>query len=145
MAISTIQEAIEDIKNGKMVILVDDEDRENEGDLYIPAQMCTPESINFMAKFGRGLICLALTQKRAQELQIPMMTQFNAAMHRIAITQLRCRSLGQAYVAKRIVAGDTKTEAIRALRRRLSDEVFGRLQADEAARASSERVVRAAA
>jgi transposase len=71
--------------------------------------------------------------------------QLNAALHRIAITQLRCPSLGQAYVAKRIVAGDTKTEAIRALRRRLSDEVFRRLQADEAARASSERVVRAAA
>jgi transposase len=71
--------------------------------------------------------------------------QLNAALHRIAITQLRCPSLGQAYVAKRIAAGDTKTEAIRALRRRLSDEVFRRLQADEAARASSERVVRAAA
>jgi 3,4-dihydroxy 2-butanone 4-phosphate synthase/GTP cyclohydrolase II len=69
-----------------MVILVDAEDRENEGDLYIPAQMCTPEAINFMAKFGRGLICLAMTQERAEKLQIPMMTQFNAAMHRTAFT-----------------------------------------------------------
>jgi transposase len=71
--------------------------------------------------------------------------QLNAALHRIAITQLRCPSLGQAYVAKRIAAGDTKTEAIRALRRRLSDEVFRRLQADEAARVGLEGVTRAAA
>jgi len=84
--ISSVEEIIETVRNGKMVVLVDAEDRENEGDLYIPAQMCTPESINFMAKFGRGLICLTLTQERAEELQIPMMTQFNAAMHRTAFT-----------------------------------------------------------
>jgi transposase len=71
--------------------------------------------------------------------------QLNAALHRIAITQLRCPSLGQAYVAKRLAAGDTKTEAIRALRRRLSDEVFRRMQADEAARAATESVSRVAA
>jgi transposase len=71
--------------------------------------------------------------------------QLNSALHRIAITQLRCPGLGQAYVAKRLAAGDTKTEAIRALRRRLSDEVFRRLQADEAARAGMEGVARAAA
>jgi transposase len=71
--------------------------------------------------------------------------QLNAGLHRIAITQLRCPSLGQTYVAKRIAAGDTKTEAIRALRRRLSDEVFRRLQADEAARAAAESVALAAA
>ncbi len=71
--------------------------------------------------------------------------QLNAALHRIAITQLRCPSLGQAYVAKRLAAGDTKTEAIRALRRRLSDEVYRRLQADEAARAAAEGVARVAA
>ena len=71
--------------------------------------------------------------------------QLNAALHRIAITQLRCPSLGQAYVAKRIAAGDTKTEAIRALRRRLSDEVFRRLEADEAAQAVTESVASAAA
>jgi 3,4-dihydroxy 2-butanone 4-phosphate synthase/GTP cyclohydrolase II len=84
--ISPIEEIIETVRNGKMVILVDAEDRENEGDLYIPAQMCTPEAINFMAKFGRGLICLTLTQERAEKLQIPMMTQFNAAMHKTAFT-----------------------------------------------------------
>ena len=71
--------------------------------------------------------------------------QLNAGLHRSAITQMRCPSLGQAYVAKRLAAGDTKTEAIRALRRRLSDEVFRRLQADEAARAASASVARLAA
>ena len=72
--ISDIEECIEDARNGRMFILVDAEDRENEGDLFIPAQMCTPQAVNFMAKFGRGLICLALTQERANALQIPMMT-----------------------------------------------------------------------
>ncbi len=84
--ISSVEEIIDTVRNGKMVILVDAEERENEGDLYIPAQMCTPETINFMAKYGRGLICLAMTQKRAEELQIPMMTQFNATPHRTAFT-----------------------------------------------------------
>jgi 3,4-dihydroxy 2-butanone 4-phosphate synthase / GTP cyclohydrolase II len=84
--ISSIEELIDHARNGKMVVLVDAEERENEGDLFIPAQMCTPEHINFMAKHGRGLICLALTQERAEALQIPMMTQFNAAQHRTAFT-----------------------------------------------------------
>jgi len=84
--ISSIEELIEDARNGKMFILVDAEDRENEGDLVIPAQMCTPEAVNFMAKHGRGLICLALTQERANELQIPMMTQVNGTPNRTAFT-----------------------------------------------------------
>ncbi|MBU6297563.1 MAG: 3,4-dihydroxy-2-butanone-4-phosphate synthase [Alphaproteobacteria bacterium] len=84
--ISSIEELIEDARKGKMFILVDAEDRENEGDLVIPAQMCTPQSINFMAKHGRGLICLALTQERANELQIPMMTQVNGTPNRTAFT-----------------------------------------------------------
>ena len=58
--LSTIEEVLDDASNGRMLVLVDDEDRENEGDLVIPAQMATPEAINFMAKYGRGLICLAL-------------------------------------------------------------------------------------
>jgi 3,4-dihydroxy 2-butanone 4-phosphate synthase / GTP cyclohydrolase II len=64
-AISQLPEIIEDARNGRMFILVDAEDRENEGDLVIPAQMCTPQAVNFMARYGRGLICLALTQERA--------------------------------------------------------------------------------
>ncbi|MDE2462263.1 MAG: 3,4-dihydroxy-2-butanone-4-phosphate synthase [Alphaproteobacteria bacterium] len=84
--ISSIEELIEEARNGRMFILVDAEDRENEGDLVIPAQMCTPQAINFMAKYGRGLICLALTQERANTLRIPMMTQVNGAPHQTAFT-----------------------------------------------------------
>src|SRR5438105_485622 len=82
--ISTLPEIIEDARNGRMFILVDAEDRENEGDLVIPAQMCTPQAVNFMAKHGRGLICLALTQERASALSIPMMTPVNGTPHQTA-------------------------------------------------------------
>jgi len=84
--IAQIEDVIEAARNGKMFILIDAEDRENEGDLVIPAQMCTPEAINFMAKYGRGLICLALTQERAQQLQIPMMAPINGSPHGTAFT-----------------------------------------------------------
>ena len=84
--IAQIEDVIEAARNGKMFILIDAEDRENEGDLVIPAQMCTPEAINFMAKHGRGLICLALTQERAQQLQIPMMAPVNGSPHGTAFT-----------------------------------------------------------
>jgi 3,4-dihydroxy 2-butanone 4-phosphate synthase/GTP cyclohydrolase II len=83
---SPIEEIIEEARNGRMFILVDDEDRENEGDLVIPAQMATPEAINFMAKFGRGLICLALTPERIEELGLPLMAQKNASRHGTAFT-----------------------------------------------------------
>ncbi|MFZ4761848.1 MAG: 3,4-dihydroxy-2-butanone-4-phosphate synthase [Alphaproteobacteria bacterium] len=72
--ISSAEEIIEAARNGHMVILVDDEDRENEGDLVIPAQMATPEAINFMARFGRGLICLALPRQRVENLGLPLLT-----------------------------------------------------------------------
>jgi len=75
MAISSIEEVIEDIRNKKMVILVDDEDRENEGDLVMAAEKITPETINFMARYGRGLICLTLTPERAEELALQPMPQ----------------------------------------------------------------------
>jgi 3,4-dihydroxy 2-butanone 4-phosphate synthase / GTP cyclohydrolase II len=84
--ISKIEDVIEDARNGRMFILMDADDRENEGDLVIPAQMCTPQTINFMAKFGRGLICLALTQDRANALNIPMMTQVNGTPNQTAFT-----------------------------------------------------------
>ena len=73
--LSPIEDIIEDARNGKMFILIDDEDRENEGDLVIPAQMATPDAINFMATHGRGLICLSLTRERTQQLGLPMMPQ----------------------------------------------------------------------
>ncbi|KCZ97896.1 riboflavin biosynthesis protein RibA [Hyphomonas polymorpha PS728] len=76
-AISSIEEIIEDARNGRMFILVDAEDRENEGDLIIPATFATPEAVNFMAKHGRGLICLAMTQERAHTLALDMMTRNN--------------------------------------------------------------------
>jgi 3,4-dihydroxy 2-butanone 4-phosphate synthase/GTP cyclohydrolase II len=83
---SAIEEIIEEARNGRMFILVDDEDRENEGDLVIPAQMATPEAINFMAKYGRGLICLAMTRQRCEDLRLPLMAQHNASRLHTAFT-----------------------------------------------------------
>ena len=84
--IAQIEDVIEAARNGKMFILIDAEDRENEGDLVIPAQMCTPDAVNFMAKYGRGLICLALTQERAERLKIPMMAPVNGTPNQTAFT-----------------------------------------------------------
>src|SRR4030043_1212459 len=84
--LATISEAIEDIKAGKFVIIVDDESRENEGDLAIAAEKVTPEAINFMAKEGRGLICLPITGQRLDELGIPLMVQHNTSRHSTAFT-----------------------------------------------------------
>ena len=84
--VSTINEAIEDIKNGKMVILVDDEDRENEGDLCMAAQHVTPKAINFMAKHGRGLICLSMAGELADRLNLPLMTTNNRSQFGTAFT-----------------------------------------------------------
>ena len=79
MGICKTEEAIEDFKQGKMIILADDEDRENEGDLTIAAEFITPEIINFMAKYGRGLICLPMTNEMADKLELPLMTQRNGS------------------------------------------------------------------
>jgi len=84
--LSDIEEVIQEARNGRMFILVDDEDRENEGDLVIPAQMATPDAINFMAKYGRGLICLALTTERVQELGLPLMSRQNQSRLETAFT-----------------------------------------------------------
>ncbi len=86
MPIAKIEAALEDIRQGKMVILVDDEDRENEGDLAMAAELVTPEAINFMAKEGRGLICLSLTQERADFLELPLMVQENSSSFGTAFT-----------------------------------------------------------
>jgi 3,4-dihydroxy 2-butanone 4-phosphate synthase/GTP cyclohydrolase II len=75
--LATIEEAIEEFRNGRFVIIIDDEDRENEGDLCIPAQFSTPDAINFMARYGRGLICVPMTTERFHDLHIPMMTSNN--------------------------------------------------------------------
>ncbi len=85
-AISKIEEIIEDARNGRMFILVDHEDRENEGDLVIPAQMATPDAINFMATHGRGLICLTLPGERIDALGLPLMASHNSSRHETAFT-----------------------------------------------------------
>ncbi|KWT72438.1 3,4-dihydroxy-2-butanone 4-phosphate synthase [Hyphomicrobium sulfonivorans] len=85
--LSPISEILEDMRNGRMVVLVDAEDRENEGDLVIPAQMATPDAVNFMARYGRGLICLTLTGARARELQLQAMVGTNRSRNRTAFTQ----------------------------------------------------------
>ncbi|MDD2853139.1 MAG: bifunctional 3,4-dihydroxy-2-butanone-4-phosphate synthase/GTP cyclohydrolase II [Desulfuromonadaceae bacterium] len=86
MSVATIEEAIEDIRQGKMVILVDDEDRENEGDLTLAAEAATPENINFMAKYGRGLICLTLTSDKCDELGLRPMVRDNTSPFETAFT-----------------------------------------------------------
>jgi 3,4-dihydroxy 2-butanone 4-phosphate synthase/GTP cyclohydrolase II len=85
-AISSVDEIIEDARNGRMFILVDHEDRENEGDLVVPAQWATPDAINFMATYGRGLICLAMTSDRIQELGLQLMSTNNSSRHETAFT-----------------------------------------------------------
>lgn len=86
MTLSLIEEAIEDIRAGKMVILVDDEDRENEGDLTLAAEFVTPEAINFMARYGRGLICLSISEAKAKQLQLPPMVHDNSSPFGTAFT-----------------------------------------------------------
>ena len=81
-----IEEIIEEARNGRMFVLVDDEDRENEGDLVIPAQMATPDAINFMATHGRGLICLTLTRERTEALGLELMSRSNGTRHETAFT-----------------------------------------------------------
>ncbi len=85
-ALASVEEIINEAKNGRMFILVDDEDRENEGDLVIPAQMATPDAVNFMARHGRGLICLTLSSDRVRTLGLPLMAQHNGTRHSTAFT-----------------------------------------------------------
>ncbi len=84
--LSSTAELVEEARAGRMFVLVDDEDRENEGDLVIPAQFATPDAINFMARYARGLICLAMTQTRVDQLGLPLMSQSNATRHQTAFT-----------------------------------------------------------
>jgi len=84
--LSSPEELIDEARNGRMFILVDDEDRENEGDLVIPAQMATPDAINFMARYGRGLICLAMTRARVDQLGLDLMSRSNGTRHETAFT-----------------------------------------------------------
>src|SRR5262249_50578237 len=84
---ATVEDAVEEIRQGRIIVLVDDEDRENEGDLAMAAEKVTPEAINFMAKYGRGLICLPLTEDRCDELHLPLMSPINTSVHGTAFTE----------------------------------------------------------
>jgi 3,4-dihydroxy 2-butanone 4-phosphate synthase / GTP cyclohydrolase II len=86
-AFCSVEEAVEEIRQGRMIVLVDDEDRENEGDLTLAAEKITPEAINFMARFGRGLVCLALTEQRCEELNLPLMSPINTSVHKTAFCE----------------------------------------------------------
>jgi 3,4-dihydroxy 2-butanone 4-phosphate synthase / GTP cyclohydrolase II len=91
---ATVEEAVEEIRQGRMVVLVDDEDRENEGDLTMAAEKMTPDAINFMARYGRGLICLPLTEDRCDELRVPLMSPINTSVHGTAFTEAIDARLG---------------------------------------------------
>ena len=84
--LNSVQEAIEDIKNGKVVIVVDDENRENEGDMICASECITPETVNFLAKHARGLMCVALTEERCKELNLNLMVENNTSHHQTAFT-----------------------------------------------------------
>jgi 3,4-dihydroxy 2-butanone 4-phosphate synthase/GTP cyclohydrolase II len=84
---ATVEEAVEEIRQGRMIVLVDDEDRENEGDLTMAAEKITPEAINFMARYARGLICLPLTEERCDELHLPLMSPINTSVHGTAFCE----------------------------------------------------------
>src|SRR5438445_1703530 len=84
---ATVEGAVEDIRQGRMIVLIDDEDRENEGDLAMAAEKITPEVINFMAKYGGGLICMPPTEDRCDELHLPLMSPINTSAHGTAFTE----------------------------------------------------------
>ena len=84
--LDTIPEALEELKKGKLIIVVDDEDRENEGDFICAAETITAETVNFMASKGRGLICVALSEKRGEDLKLDMMVNRNTSLHETAFT-----------------------------------------------------------
>ena len=117
-AFSSIEEAIEDIRRGRMVVVCDDENRENEGDLTIAAQFATPEAINFMAKHGRGLICLALTAERCDELGLDLMAAKNESPFQHRLHRLRRgargghhRDLGRTTARTRSRSPSTRTRS----------------------------------
>jgi 3,4-dihydroxy 2-butanone 4-phosphate synthase/GTP cyclohydrolase II len=91
---TSVEEAVEEIRQGRMIVLVDDEDRENEGDLTMAAEKISPEAINFMAKYGRGLICLTLTEDRCDELHLPLMSPINTSVHGTAFCEAIDARLG---------------------------------------------------
>src|SRR5438309_2486829 len=84
---ATVEEAVEEIRQGRMIVLIDDEDRENAGELAMAAEKITPDAINFMAKYGRGLICMPLSEERCDDLRLPLMSPINTSVHGTAFTE----------------------------------------------------------
>jgi 3,4-dihydroxy 2-butanone 4-phosphate synthase/GTP cyclohydrolase II len=122
--LNTIQEAIEDIKNGKIIIVVDDEDRENEGDFIAAAECVTPEMINFMAQHGRGLICTPLTEERCEELDLPLMVSKNTVLHNTQFT-VSIDLIGEGCTTG--ISAQDRAKTIKALTRKATKpEDFGR-------------------
>ena len=115
MPFATVPEAIEEIRAGRMLVVVDDEDRENEGDLTIAAEKVTPEIINFMATFGRGLICLTLTGERCDALRLPLMSPHNTSNFGTAFCESIDARAGDFYSAAlmRTGAPETSGKAVR--------------------------------
>ncbi len=113
MEMNTTEEIIEELRQGRMVVIMDDENRENEGDLVMAAELTTPESINFMARFGRGLICLTLTKERCQQLRLPLMVGVNESAHSTNFTVSIEAAEG---VTTGISAGDRATTILAAVK-----------------------------
>jgi 3,4-dihydroxy 2-butanone 4-phosphate synthase / GTP cyclohydrolase II len=109
---ATAEEAVEEIRQGRMIVLVDDEDRENEGDLTMAAEKITPDAINFMAKYGRGLICLPLTEQRCDDLHLPLMSPINTSAHGTAFCEAIDARFG---VTTGISAADRATTILAAI------------------------------
>jgi 3,4-dihydroxy 2-butanone 4-phosphate synthase/GTP cyclohydrolase II len=122
--LNTIQEAIDDIKNGKIIIVVDDEDRENEGDFIAAAECVTPEMVNFMAQYGRGLICTPLTEERCEELELPLMVNKNTVLHNTQFT-VSIDLIGEGCTTG--ISAHDRAKTIKALtRKETKPEDFGR-------------------
>src|SRR5712691_10459900 len=109
MTFATVQEAAELYRRGELVIIVDDEDRENEGDLCLAAECVTPQAINFMARYGRGLICLAVTEERCNELDLPLMVENNTSNYGTAFT-VSIEARGRVTTG---ISGHDRSEAVR--------------------------------
>src|SRR5690554_6015396 len=131
MKLNTVEELLEDIRAGKMVILMDDEDRENEGDLIMAAEACRPEDINFMARYGRGLICMPMSLERCERLKLPLMvhrngsgfgTKFTVSIEAAEGVSTGISAADRARTVQAAAAEDAVAEDIRSEERRVGKE-----------------------
>src|SRR5256884_7892494 len=120
---ATVEKAVKKMRQGRMVVLVDDEDRETEGDLAMAAEKITPDAINFMAKYGRGLICMPLTEERCDELHLPLMSPINTSVHGTAFCEAIDARLG---VTTGISASDRAITILTAIDRKTKPQDLAR-------------------